>query len=63
MQLFGFWNSISRKVFISMAAVAFLVTLAAFLLFVMMGENAIDRALMSRDNAWKACVSRTLATV
>ncbi len=63
MQFFGFWNSISRKVFLSMVAVAFIISSAAFLLFVMTSESAVDRALMNRDNVWRACVSRTFAAV
>ncbi len=63
MRLLGFWNSISRKVFLSMVAVAFIISTAAFLLFIVTGENAIDRALMDRDNSWRACISRTLTAV
>jgi methyl-accepting chemotaxis protein len=63
MQVFEFWNSISRKVFFSMVAVASVIAVAAFILFLIVGENVIERSLTSRDNAWRVCVSRTLAVV
>jgi methyl-accepting chemotaxis protein len=63
MQAFWFWNSISRKVFLSMIAVAFVISTAAFLLFVVTSESAINRALANRDNAWRVCISRTLAVI
>lgn len=63
MQLFGFWNSISRKVFLSMVAVGLAISSVVFLLFVTTSESAIDRALMNRDNAWRVCISKTLAAV
>jgi methyl-accepting chemotaxis protein len=63
MRMFRLWNSISRKIFISMIAVAFFISAAAYLVFVNVYEGAFDRAIVENNNAWKDCLSVTLAAV
>ena len=63
MRLFRLWSSISRKIFISMVAVAFFVSAAAYLVFVSVYKDTFDRAIVENNNAWKDCLSVTLAEV
>jgi len=63
MRLFRLWNSISRKIFISMIAVAFFISAAAYLVFINVYEGAFDRAIVENNNAWKDCLTVTLAAV
>ena len=63
MRSFRIWNSISRKVFISMVAVAFIVSASAYLVLVNVYEGTFDQAIEVNNNAWKKCISTTIATV
>ena len=63
MRSFRLWNSISRKIFFSMVAVAFFISAAAYLVFINVYESTFDRAIMENNNAWKNCLSVTLAAV
>ncbi len=57
MRSLSLWNSISRKIFFSMVAVAFLVSVAAYLVSVDVYESTFDRAIVENNNAWKNCLS------
>jgi methyl-accepting chemotaxis protein len=63
MQSFRFWNSISRKIFISMVAVALFISVAAYLVFVNVSERAFDKAMTRNDDTWKMCVSQMLSAI
>jgi methyl-accepting chemotaxis protein len=63
MRSFRLWSSISRKIFFSMVAVAFFISVVAYLVFVDVYENTFDRAIAENNNAWKKCLSSTYAVV
>lgn len=63
MRSFRLWSSISRKVFFSMVAVAFVISATAYLVFVKVYEGTFDRAIVENNNAWKKCLSTTLTAV
>jgi methyl-accepting chemotaxis protein len=63
MRSFRFWNSISRKIFISMVAVAFFISAAAYLVFIGVSQKVFESAMTGNDNAWKVCVSQALAAI
>ena len=63
MRVFRLWNSISRKIFFSMVAVAFGISAAAYLIFINVFEGTFEQMIIENNNAWKHCVSRTLEAV
>jgi len=63
MRSFRLWSSISRKIFISMVAVAFMISAAAYLIFVDVYNETFDRAIVENNNAWKNCLTATYTAV
>ncbi|HER43053.1 MAG TPA: hypothetical protein ENO08_01165, partial [Candidatus Eisenbacteria bacterium] len=63
MRSFRLWSSISRKIFVSMVAVAFLISAAAYLIFINVYEETFDRAIAENNNAWRNCLSATHAVM
>ncbi len=63
MRSFRLWSSVSRKIFISMVVVAFMISAAAYLVFVEIYKETFDRAIVENNNAWKNCLTATYTAV
>jgi methyl-accepting chemotaxis protein len=58
-----FCNSISGKLFLSMAAVAVIICAVAIYSFVKLSNDAIDRSLAGRDELWAGCILRAVTEI
>lgn len=63
MRSFRLLSSISRKIFISMVALAFFISAAAYLVFANVYKGTFDRAIEENNSEWKSFLSVTFAAV